>query len=101
MRFGRVEGLAEAVGQGDRAVLHLRVMLETADGVKPVRDEVVPLLSVSGGARGLSWQVDQYTQETIGVELAAEGWEVIGASDLPTATEGEVARSATYAVRQL
>jgi hypothetical protein len=101
MRFGRVEGLAEAALEGDRECLHLRVVLETVEGVTVVRDEIVPVLLVSGRELALSWQVDQYTQETIGVDLAAKGWEVIGASDLPVAAEGEVARSASYAVRQL
>jgi hypothetical protein len=101
MRFGRVEGLAEVVEGAESECLHLRVVLETSQGLTVVRDDFVPLLEPADADRSLAWQVDQYTQETIGVDLAAEGWEVIGASDLPTATEGEIARSASYAVRRL
>ena len=101
MKFGRVEGLVEAVVNGDQMSLRLRVYLETTGGVTMVRDEVVSMLIGAEGESSLSWQADQYTQETIGVDLASEGWEVIGASDLPTPAEGEIARSASYAVRQL
>lgn len=100
MRFGRVEGLVEVVPGADRDGLRLRVFLETNQGVLVVRDEVVAMLPAIEGAVGLSWQADQYTQETIGVELAMEGWEVIGAGELPEVEEGEIARSASYAVRQ-
>jgi hypothetical protein len=101
MRFGRVEGFGEVVRSEVRDRLHLRVILETAQGLVVVRDDVVPLLEVPGVESPLTWQVDQYTQETIGVDLATEGWEVIGAGELPTAGAGEIARSASYAVRQL
>jgi hypothetical protein len=101
MRFGRVEGLVEAVSGEEGAGLRLRVYLETNQGVRLVRDDVVRALTGVDGADSLSWQADQYTQETIGVDLAAEGWEVIGASDLTVAGAGEIARSASYAVRRL
>jgi hypothetical protein len=100
MTFGRVEGLAETVWRGEREHLHLRVFLETLEGVRMVRDTIVPRLAGNGEESSLSWQVDQYTQETIGVDLAIEGWEVIGAGELPMVGEGEIARSASYAVRQ-
>jgi hypothetical protein len=98
MRFGRVEGVAEPTASGR---FHLRVILETAEAVTVVRDAIVPALLDTEEVSGSSWQVDQYTQETIGVDLAEQGWEVIGASDLPVADLGEVVRSASYAVRQL
>ena len=101
MRFGRVEGLMEVVYGDGGEELHLRVLLETNMGVTVVRDQVVPRLIASEGNESLSWQADQYTQETIGVDLAAEGWEVIGAGGVPIVGEGEIARSASYAVRQL
>jgi hypothetical protein len=101
MKFGRVEGLVDVVSEGETPGLRLRVFLETNQGVRIVRDDVVPALTDSDGAASLSWQADQYTQETIGVDLAAEGWEVIGASEVPVAEAGELARSASYAVRQL
>ena len=49
----------------------------------------------------LAWHADQYAQETIGVDLAAAGWEAIGAGDLPTPEPNAPVRSATYAVRRL
>lgn len=101
MRFGRVEGLVEAVSGAEGEGLHLTVFLETNQGLRIVRDDVVRALTGVDGADSLSWQADQYTQETIGVDLAAEGWEVIGASELPEAGAGEIARSASYAVRQV
>ena len=100
VRFGRVEGLVER-DSDDGGRLRLRVFLETNLGVATVRDEVVPVLPPSGGDASLSWQADQYTQETIGVDLASEGWEVIGAGEVPVVGPGEIARSASYAVRQL
>jgi hypothetical protein len=99
MRFGRVEGLVEIVETEGERHLRLTVFLETAAGVMKVRDEVVPMLDPSGEAASLSWQADQYTQETIGVDLAREGWEVIGAGEIPDLAPGEIARSASYAVR--
>jgi hypothetical protein len=101
MKFGRVEGLVEVVSGDEGTGLRLRVFLETNHGVRLVRDDLVQMLAGVEEAESLSWQADQYTQETIGVDLAAEGWEVIGASDLPVARAGEIARSASYAVRQL
>ena len=101
MKFGRVEGLIEVVSGEEGEGLRLRVFLETNQGVRLVRDGVVPALLGVEGAESLSWQADQYTQETIGVDLAEEGWEVIGAGELPVAGVGEIARSASYAVRQL
>lgn len=100
MRFGRVEGLIEVASE-EAGGLRLRVFLETSQGVRLVRDDVVTAITGVDGAESLSWQADQYTQETIGVDLAEEGWEVIGASDLPVTGVGEIARSANYAVRQL
>ena len=101
MRFGRVEGLVEVVSGEEGPRLRLRVFLETNQGVRLVRDDLVPALTGVDGADSLSWQADQYTQETIGVDLAAEGWEVIGASELPAVAAGEITRSASYAVRLL
>jgi hypothetical protein len=101
MRFGRVEGIVEKVPAPRGANLRLRVFLETGQQWRTVRDEIVPLLGTSGQDEDLSWQADQYTQETIGVDLAVEGWEVIGAGEIPPPDIGEIVRSATYAVRQL
>jgi hypothetical protein len=100
MRFGRVEGVVTRVVQGDQPALRLTVYLETAHRLRIVREEIVPLLRPVRDAADLAWHADQYTQETIGVQLAEEGWEPIGAGEIPSPEEGELARSATYAVRQ-
>ena len=90
MKFGRVEGFGDVVRDEDRECLHLRVMLETAGGLTVVRDDVVPVLSATFDAESLAWQVDQYTQETIGVDLATEGCLVqvreVGAAERDTAS---------------
>lgn len=99
MRFGRVEGVVTPAADGR---LHLVVWLETGPRVETVRDEVLaPLRSVATFA-DLVWHADQWTQETIGITLAEQGWEAIGAGDLPgEAGDEQLARSAPYAVRNL
>ncbi|MER3485519.1 MAG: hypothetical protein C4345_05655, partial [Chloroflexota bacterium] len=64
--------------------LRLTVTLETREGVRIVRQEVVPLLRPVVSPEDLIWHADQYAQETIGVDLAEEGWETIGVDVWPT-----------------
>ena len=101
LRFGRVEGMLEWVAADDGRQLRLTVFLETSAEYRVVRKEIVQPILLEGNSIDLYWLADQYTQETIGVDLAAEGWEVIGAGDPPTLEPGEIPRSATYAVRLL
>jgi hypothetical protein len=101
VRFGRVEGLVVPVEEGGQTLLRLTVYLETGDRLQVVREEVVPPVGPIEGAAALAWHADQLTQETIGNELATLGWEAIGGSEVPTPEPGEVARSASYAVRNL
>ena len=101
MRFGRVEGLVVPVAEGGRTLLRLTVFLETGDRVEVVREETVSPLGPIDTADSLAWHADQWTQETIGNELATLGWEAIGGGEVPTPEPGEVARSASYAVRKL
>jgi hypothetical protein len=101
MRFGRVEGVVVPETRDGEQLLALTVYLETGDRLEIVRAERLrplrPLLTTAD----LVWHADQWTQETIGVELAREGWEVIGAGEVPEPEPGELVRSATYAVRRL
>lgn len=101
MRFGRVEGVVFPEERDGEPLLKLTVYLEAGEHLEVVREErlrpVRPLVS----AADLAWHADQWTQETIGVELASEGWEVIGAGEVPEPEPGALIRSATYAVRQL
>src|SRR5688500_8222287 len=101
MRFGRVEGVVSPEERNGESVLRLTVYLETGERFEIVREEwlrpVRPILSPDD----LAWHADQWTQETIGVDLAREGWEVIGAGEAPAPEPGALIRSATYAVRRL
>jgi hypothetical protein len=99
MRFGRVEGVVTPEADGR---LHLVVWLETGTRLETIRDEILPPLRPSATFADLVWHADQWTQETIGITLAEQGWEAIGAGDLPDDEAGEqLARSAPYAVRNL
>lgn len=76
----------------------LTVVLQTGHDVPTVRDKAVSEHLVD---KNPSWLADQLVQETIGVDLAMEGWEVIGedrAEDL--AGEGGIGRSSTWIVRR-
>jgi hypothetical protein len=101
MRFGRVEGVVVPVAADRGGGLQLTVYLETGRRLEIVREETVPVLRPIAEPADLVWHADQYTQETIAVDLAELGWEVIGAGDLPVPAAGELVRSAGYAVRNL
>lgn len=104
VQFGRVEGVASVVVPvvAEAPIcLALTVTLETNHRVEIVRAEHVPGLRTITDQRELDWQVDQWTQETIGVDLAEQGWEVIGSSESEAAMDDSLGRSAVYAVRKL
>ncbi len=108
MRFGRVIGtVAEMREPGTNADapswLQLAVTLEDGATVAVVRSASVPMLLGPSGPMSLAWQADQYTQETIGNELALAGWEPIGTSDEPGEVTGAAlaASSPTYIVRMM
>ena len=98
MQFGRVYGFVSRTSETDR---WLTVVLDTGRELRTVRDEpVTPALPSEDSA----WLADQLVQETIGIELAEEGWEVIGEDTPEGEREGEhraIARSAVYVVRKL
>lgn len=99
MRFGRVQGVVTPTGEGD--ALRLTVWLETGQRVETVREETLLPLRPVETFDDLVWHADQWTQETIGITLAEQGWEAIGAGELPTGDDEQLARSAPYAVRNL
>jgi hypothetical protein len=102
MMFGRVEAVAVRLDPSDGGPrLRITVYLETGRQMSVVRDEEVAALQSDTGMDDLSWQADQYAQETIANELALEGWEVIGGGEIPAEEPGAMARSASYAVRRL
>lgn len=102
MRFGRVEGMVEPVAANGQTLLRLVVWLDTGHRLETVREEVLAPLRAIDAFADLVWHADQWTQETIGTTLAEQGWEAIGAGELPTEEEsGALPRSASYAVRNL
>ncbi len=96
MKFGRVDGFLTV---GDGGTLHLTVNLESGREVTVVRDADVAMLKPIQNDDDLRWHVDQYTQETIAVDLAEQGWEVFAAGESPPHDESGLARSAGYLVR--
>jgi hypothetical protein len=96
MRFARVTGHVVASDNE----LELRVTLDTGRKVETIRAELVPVLGSGELAGNLNWQADQYTQETIGNELAEQGWEAIAEQPVTERHPG-MGVSATYTVRNL
>lgn len=78
MRFGQVTGILHRQPDGYR----IEVVLDTRTSVTTVRNEVIPELLLRNGERDAQWTVDQLTQETIGVDLALQGWEAIAQGDI-------------------
>ncbi len=107
MRFGRVIGTVSIPDQGpEQAVdglLRLVVVLDDGRRVETVRSGLVPILEPLTDLNDLRWHADQYTQETIGNELALAGWEPIGlAPDEDGVAGATMAMSSpTYIVRQV
>ena len=105
MRFGRVVGTVspeQATNDAETGSGRLRlvVMLEDGAAVSVIRSETVSSLRGPLGETSLAWQADQYTQETIGNELALAGWEPIGmAEPNETGDAALAASSPTYIVR--
>jgi hypothetical protein len=81
--------------------MQFTVILESGRVFRAVRDETVDLARYGPETVDLWWLADQLTQETLGNELARDGWEIIGAGDPPVAAPGEIPRSTSYAVRNL
>jgi hypothetical protein len=96
VRFARITGYVVASDNG----LELSVTLDTGRAVETIRSGRVPSLGTGEIAGDLNWQADQYTQETIGNELAEQGWEAI-AEQPATERQSGMGVSATYTVRNL
>ena len=101
MRFGRAHGHGRKIMRGNDAMVSLVVMLDAGSSVTVVRDETIPWLDF-GPRDDLGWQIDQRTQETIGNQLALDGWEVISEDNSGRgATDDGLSHSAVYIVRNL
>jgi len=102
MLFGRAEAVAElATDSLGNHKVHVTVYLESGRGITIVRDDLLPLLKSIETMDDLAWHADQYVQETIGNELAEQGWEVLGGGEIPAVEDGALARSAAYALRKI
>ena len=101
VRFGRVEGIVEPFEEGGETRLRLTVYLETGSRLTVVREAVVRPLRPLASVDDVLWHADQLTQETIGTDLAEDGWEAIGAGETPASEPGALAKSPAYAVRNL
>jgi hypothetical protein len=104
VRFGRVEGTVTPIATTGPLSLHLVVWLDTGRYLQTVRDEVLAPLRQVHDFADLVWHADQWTQETIGTTLSEQGWEAVGAGEVPSDGEtdsGVVPRSAPYLVRNL
>ena len=96
MRFARVAGFVVA----DDDMMRLTVTLDTSRRIETIRSARVPRLGDTRQQSDLSWQADQYTQETIGNELALLGWEAISEEPPGEAPVG-TGVSAAYLVRNV
>ncbi len=101
MRFGRVEGIVEVVERDGAVVLRLTVYLESGTRLEVLRADDVQPLGVIDSPAALAWNADQYTQETIGNEMAELGWETIAREEATPETGESLPRSASYIVRNL
>jgi len=100
VRFGRVDGIVVPVETPDGLALRLTVSLETGSRLTVIRDETLRPVRPLDDVAALSWHADQWTQETIGVEMALEGWEAVSGGEVPDPEPGSFARSASYVVRR-
>jgi hypothetical protein len=109
VHFARVDGIVTIVGRagtvGTVSELLLRLVVTLDDGRKSrvVRDETLRALRPVDTLADLKWHADQWTQETIGVDLAGEGWEPVslGAPGAPDSQVQGIGHSPTYVVRRL
>ena len=101
MKFGRIQGHGSVVMVQNETMVSVAVTLDTGHSATVVRNEMLPWLEF-GPDGDVSWQIDQYTQETIGVQLALEGWEPFAqdTSQVRISDDG-LAHSAVYTVRNL
>ena len=95
MRFARVSGYVVARNN----MMELTVTLDDGRRVETVRTGSVAHLGNADQRDDLAWQADQYTQETIGNELALLGWEVV-AEEPATSVVAGAGVSAAYLVRK-
>lgn len=91
MRFATVSGVIGIDGKSG----WFTVMLHTGEHSEVVRDEAIPAALSDADPK---WLIDQLVQETLGNELAEQGWEVIAVSE---EVHDDTIRSRNWTVRLL
>lgn len=91
MRFATVSGV---IGIGEKSGW-FTVLLHTGEESEIVRDERIPEALADSNPK---WLIDQLVQETLGNELAEQGWEVIAVSE---PVKDDTIRSRNWTVRHL
>lgn len=91
MRFATVSGVIGA----SESSSWFTVLLHTGEDSVVVRDEQIPPALADSDPK---WLIDQLVQETLGNELAEQGWEVIAVSE---PVKDDNVRSRNWTVRNL
>ena len=100
MKFARVQGHGRVIEGETGPTLSLLITLDDGRNVTLVREEAVTWLAF-GPAGDAAWQVDQYTQETLGTMLADEGWEVVSQDERANLVDDDgVSHSSLFIARK-
>ena len=100
MKFARIQGHGRPVMGGTGPALSLLITLDDGRNVALVREESVAWLPF-GPAGDAAWQIDQYTQETLGTTLADEGWEVVSQDERANLVDDDgVSHSSLFIARK-
>ena len=100
MKFARVQGHGRLIDTPGEGSLSLVVTLDDGRRVEMVRSETVDWLEF-GPAGDIGWQIDQYTQETLGSTLAGEGWEVVSQDESANVSgEDGITHSSVFVARK-
>ena len=84
----------------DGSKLSLVVTVDDGRSVTVVRSEPVAWLPF-GPPDDVAWQIDQYTQETLGNQLADDGWEVVSQDESVNITsEDGISHSSMFVARK-
>lgn len=100
MRFARIQGHGRLIECENGPILSLVITLDDGRDVTLVREESVAWLPF-GPAGDAAWQIDQYTQETLGTTLAGEGWEVVSQDERANLVDEDgVSHSSLFVARK-
>jgi len=100
MKFARIQGHGRLLESGTEQILALVITLDDGRTVEVVRDAPVTWLPF-GPAGDAAWQIDQYTQETLGGALADEGWEVVSQDETANVVDDEgISHSSIFVARK-